>query len=152
MQNDGLTTTWRGGSGGGGNNANVAGAQEIVVSTSGGLGEAEKGGVVINLIPREGGNSFSGTMFYSGANGAMQGSNYTKELQDRGLKSPQEIVNVYDYNPMGGGRIIRDKFWFYNTLRVWGAENTVPGMFWNKNAGDITKWTYEPDLSRPSTS
>ena len=58
---------------------------------------------------------------------------------------------MYDINPMGGGRIIRDKLWFYNTLRIWGADNTVPGMFWNKNAGDITKWTYEPDLSRPAS-
>src|SRR6185436_15180783 len=80
-----------------------------------------------------------------------QGSNYTQELKARGLSSPQEIVKVYDFNPMGGGRIIRDKLWFYNTLRVWGADNTVPGMFWNKNAGDPTKWTYEPDLSRPTS-
>jgi hypothetical protein len=152
MQNDGLSTTWQGGSGGGGNNANVAGAQEIVVSTSGGLGEAEKGGVIINLIPREGGNTFTGTFFYSGANGAMQGSNYTQELRDRGLRSPQEIISVYDLNPMGGGRIIRDKLWFYNTLRVWGAHNTVPGMFWNRNAGDVTKWTYDPDFNRPASA
>ena len=52
--NDGLTTTWQGGSGGGGNNANVAGAQEVVVSTSGGLGEAEKGGVIDQPHPARG--------------------------------------------------------------------------------------------------
>ena len=40
---------------------NVAGAQEVVLSTSGGLGEAETGGVILNVIPREGGNTFSGT-------------------------------------------------------------------------------------------
>src|SRR4029077_9052695 len=143
---------WQGGAGGGGNNANVAGAQEVVISTSGGLGEAEKAGVTINLIPRDGGNTFSGTMFFSGANGSMQGNNYTQALQDQGLLSPQKIVKNYDINPMGGGRIIRDKLWFYNTLRIWGAENTVPGMFWNKNAGDVTKWTYDPDLSQPASA
>jgi len=29
-----------------------------------------------------------------------------------------------------------------------GTRNTVAGMFYNLNAGDITKWTYEPDTSR----
>jgi hypothetical protein len=37
---------------------------------------------------------------------------------------------------MGGGRIIRDKLWFYLTYREVVAENTVPGMFFNRNAGD----------------
>ena len=125
-----------------------AGAQEIVISTSGGLGEAETGGVIVNLIPREGGNTFSGTVFANGANGAMQGSNYTQELKDQGLKAPSEILKVYDFNPMGGGRIIRDKLWFYLTERIWGADNTVPGMYVNKNAGNPNAWTYDPDLSQ----
>ena len=40
---------------------NVAGSQEVVMSTSGGLGEAETAGVVLNVVPRDGGNTFSGT-------------------------------------------------------------------------------------------
>ncbi len=152
MLNDGLSTTWQGGGGGGGNNANVAGAQEVVISTSGGLGEAEKAGVTINLIPRDGGNNFSMTGFFSYANGSMQGDNYSTALQTAGLASPQKIINNYDINPMGGGRIIRDKLWFYNTLRVWGSEQTIPGMFWNKNAGDPTKWTYDPDFNQPASA
>ena len=43
---------------------------------------------MINVIPREGGNTFSGPFFFSGANGAMQGSNYTQELKDAGLRTP----------------------------------------------------------------
>jgi hypothetical protein len=146
--NDGLSTNHAGGGGGGGNNANTAGAQEIVISTSGGLGEAETGGVTVNLIPREGSNSFSGTFFVNGANGSMQGSNYTQALKDQGLKAPSQILKVYDFNPMGGGRIRRDKLWFYLTERIWGADNTVPGMYVNKNAGNPKAWTYDPDLSR----
>ena len=91
---------------------------------------------MLNVIPRDGGNQFTGTMFFSGANGSMQGSNYTDELRAAGLRSPQELKKVYDFNPMGGGRIIRDKLWFYLTYREVVAENTIPGMFFNKNAGD----------------
>jgi hypothetical protein len=146
---DGINTGWAGAN----SNAavsNVAGAQEVVLTTSGGLGEAETGGVVLNIIPRDGGNTFSGTLFMSGANGAMQGSNYTDALRDAGLRSPQELKKVFDFNPMGGGRIVRDKLWFYLTYREVTAENTVPGMFFNKNAGDPTKWLVDFDTTRPA--
>jgi hypothetical protein len=146
--NDGLTTNHAGGGGGGGNNANAVGAQEIVVTTSGGLGEAETGGVTVNLVPRDGGNNFSGTIFAAGTRGALQGDNYTQNLKDQGLKGASRILYVYDINPMFGGRIIRDKLWFFVTERDWGAENTVPGLFVNKNAGNPNAWTYDPDFSK----
>jgi hypothetical protein len=146
---DGINTGWAGAN----SNAavsNVAGAQEVVMSTSGGLGEAETGGVMLNIIPRDGGNRYSGTFAYSGANSSMQGSNYTDELRNRGLRSPQELIKVWEVNPMGGGPIKRDKLWFYATYREVYAENTIPGMFFNKNAGDPTKWLVEFDTSRPA--
>ena len=146
---DGINTGWAGAN----SNAavsNVAGAQETVLTTSGGLGEAETGGVMLNIIPRDGGNTFSGTVFLSGATGAMQGSNYTDALKAAGLRSPQELKKVYDFNPMGGGRIVRDKLWFYLSYREVVAENTVPGMFFNRNAGDPTKWLVDFDTSRPA--
>src|SRR2546425_4172694 len=128
--------------------SNVAGAQEIVVSTSGGLGEAETAGVVLNVIPRDGGNTFSGTFATSGSNSHMQSSNYSQALKDAGLKSPSQLLKVWEINPMGGGRIIRDHLWFYLTYRETSAENTIPGMWFNKNAGDPTKWTVDFDFNR----
>ena len=145
---DGINTGWAGAN----SNAavsNVAGAQEIVLTTSGGLGEAETAGAVLNIIPRDGGNQFSGTFVYSGANGSMQGSNYTDALKAAGLRSPQELIKVWEVNPMGGGPIKRDKLWFYATYREVYAENTIPGMFVNKNAGDPTKWLVDFDQSQP---
>ena len=145
---DGINTGWAGAN----SNAavsNVAGAQEVVMTTSGGLGEAETAGVLLNIIPRDGGNQFSGTFAYSGASGGMQGSNYTDALRNAGLRSPQELIKVWEVNPMGGGPIKRDKLWFYATYREVYAENTIPGMFVNRNAGDPTKWLVDFDQSRP---
>ena len=150
--NDGLATNFAGANAGTGNNANVAGAQEIVVSTSGGLGEAETSGVVVNLIPRDGGNNFTATFFANGATSSMQGSNYTQELKDAGLTVPEHLLKVYDVNPMGGGRIVRDKLWFYYTDRVWGAKSNVPGMFINKNSNNPLAWNYDPDLNQQATT
>ena len=57
---------------------------------------------------------------------------------------------MYDVNPMYGGRIVQDKLWFYSTYRQTGGKSTVPGLFWNKNAGDPTKWIVDFDRSKPA--
>ena len=60
-------------------------------------------------------------------------------LKDAGLRSPAQLLKVWEFNPMGGGRIVRDRLWFYVTYRESYAENTIPGMFFNKNGGDPTQ-------------
>jgi len=150
---DGLNVGWAGGGGGQwGNGINVAVAQEVVLSTSGGLGEAETAGVSLNVIPREGGNTFSGSFATSGANGSWQGSNYTQSLQDQGLRAPSELLNMYEINPMGGGRIIRDRLWFYTSYRQVYTNNSVPGMFTNRNAGNPNAWDVDFDRSQQAYS
>jgi hypothetical protein len=145
---DGNNMGWAGGSGGGGNMPQVASSQEVVMTTTGGLGDAETSGVIVNVIPREGSNTFSGQFNYSGSGDSLQGSNYTQALQDAGLRAPAELIKVYDVSQMGGGRIIRDKLWFYATYRQTGAESTVEGMWWNRNAGNLNAWTVDFDRSR----
>jgi hypothetical protein len=128
----------------------VGNAREIAMTTSGGLGETEGGGPALNVLPKEGGNSVHGTFFITGATGDMIGSNFTPELQARGLSTPGETRKVWDFNLGLGGPIKRDRLWFYLNLREEGSERTVPGMFANKNAGDPNKWTYEADTTRPA--
>jgi hypothetical protein len=150
---DGTNVGWAGGAGGGGNmTGSTVSAEEVVLTTSGGLGEAETAGVVLNVIPRDGGNTFSGSFVFSGANDAMQGSNYTQALKDAGLETPSELLWVYDVSSMGGGRIIRDKLWFYLTYRQTSAMDTIPGMWFNKNAGNPNAWVVEFDKDRPAFS
>jgi hypothetical protein len=144
---DGINMGWAGSSGGGGNMPQVAAAQEVVMTISGGLAEAETSGVIFNAVPREGSNRFTGQGNFSGSNSALQGSNYTQALQDAGLRAPFELINVYDVSAMYGGRIKRDKLWFYGVYRQVGGERTVPGMFYNKNAGNPNSWVVDFDRS-----
>ena len=130
--------------------ADVGNAREIAMTTSGGLGENEGGGPSLNILPKEGGNAIRGTFFATGATGGMIGSNYSQELQDRGLTTPGELRKAWDYNLGIGGPIAKDRVWFYANIRDEGSERTVPGMFANKNAGDPSKWTYEADTTRPA--
>jgi hypothetical protein len=49
----------------GGYVADFANAQEVSVQISGALGESETGGASINIVPRTGGNRFSGNYFFT---------------------------------------------------------------------------------------
>ena len=118
---------WAGSGGGGGNMPKVAaragsGADHLGRPRRSGDGRRDP-----QRHPARGGNTFSGQFNFSGANGAMQGSNYTQALKDAGLRAPSELINVYDVNPMGGGRIIRDKLWFYTVFRQVGGRAHGPG-------------------------
>ena len=145
---DGINMGWAGSSGGGGQMPQVAAAQEVVMTISGGLAESETSGVIFNAVPREGSNRFSGQFNYAGSSGTLQGSNYTQELQDAGLRAPFELIKLYDVSGMYGGRIKQDKLWFYTVYRQVGGERTVPGMFYNKNAGNPNSWLVDFDRSQ----
>jgi hypothetical protein len=124
--------------------------EEVVMTTGAGLGEAEVGGPVVNLVPRLGGNTFQHRFQGSGMTGAWQASNYTEELKAAGLSTPAKLNYQWDTSMMSGGPIRRDRLWFFFALRYNGSGNDLPGAFFNKNAGDRTKWLYDPDLNRPA--
>ena len=119
--------------------------QEIQVTVSGGLGESDTGGPVMNIIPKEGGNRFSGSAFGSIAGKWSQGENLDDELRAFGIVDPAAIITNYDYSGALGGPITRDRLWFFATARSYGNEADVPGLYGNANAGDPTKWTYLRD-------
>jgi hypothetical protein len=143
IQVNGLSAGWQG-MGVSGYVPEVSSAQEISMQVTGGLGEASTGGPQMNLIPREGGNSFRGTMFTNYAGNGWQGSNLSAEQQTLGLREINKLVKTWDVNPMFGGPIKRERLWFFLTARSFGTKNTVAGIFANRNAGDATKWSYDP--------
>ncbi len=127
-------------------------AQEVVVTTAGGLGEADTAGVTINMIPREGGNTFSGQLFITGTSGALQSDNFTSELEARGLRAANSVKKLWDVAAGFGGPIVKDKVWFFATGRYNGFRNNIAGLYINKNANNPNAWTYEPDLTQQAIS
>ena len=80
----------------------------------------------------------------------MVGSNFTDELKAAGLRAPNPLLKSFEMNPAIGGPIRKDRLWFYSSFKYQGTDKNVTNLFENRNAGDPTKWTYEPDLSRQS--
>jgi hypothetical protein len=125
----------------------TANAAEVQTTVSGGLGEAEVGGLSMNIIPKSGGNSYEGSFFVSTAGEWSQGSNIDAELESFGITDPNALIKNWDYSNAGGGPIQRDRLWFFGTFRDFGAHQNIPGMFWNRNTGDPNAWSYDPDPS-----
>ena len=130
----------------------TAGSQEIQVTVSGGLGEADRGGPQFNMIPRTGGNTFAGTFFLSTAGGWSQGSNLDDELRLFGIAEVPKLIKNWDTDIAVGGPIIRDRLWFFNDLRSYGQHADIPGLYANKNAGNAASFRYEPDTALKSRS
>jgi carboxypeptidase family protein len=130
--------------------ADIGNALEVSVNTSGGLGEAETAGVQMNIVPRQGGNKLSGLVAVSGFSKDMQSNNFTAELQARGASSFNPTYHVYDFNAAVGGPIVKDKLWYYMSMREQGSRRNTLNVFYNNSAGDATKWNYDPDYSRPA--
>jgi hypothetical protein len=117
---------------------------ELQVTLSGGLGEAEVSSANVNIIPRTGGNTFSGSVFFSTAGAWSQGSNLDDELRSFNITEPADLVNVWDISGAFGGPIKRDRLWFFGTIRNFGQHQEVPGLNANANAG-TESWIYSPN-------
>ena len=117
------TMTLQAGGNIGGQTPDVGSAAEVTIDTTSLSADLPTGGVRINFIPRDGGNRFANSAFFTFANEGLQGDNFSSELQAAGLATPTKIVNNFDFNEAFGGPIKRDKVWFWFSTRY----NSVKG-------------------------
>ena len=101
--------------------ADVGNAQEISFTSSGGLGESETAGLVMNLVPKTGGNRGSGAFFVSATGEPLESDNFTDEIKAAGLQAPTPINKVYDLNGSYGGPIKKDTIWYFVNARTRAA-------------------------------
>jgi hypothetical protein len=125
---------------------NQLGVQEVVMETGGAGAESMAGGLNVNMVPKDGGNSFRGSVAGEYANRNFQGSNLSDELRARGLTRTNEIRTLYDLGVGVGGPIRRDRVWFFTSWRGWGSEEELAGVYFNRLQDTLF---YEADQSRP---
>jgi hypothetical protein len=126
---------------------NPSTVEETAVETGGVSAESTAAGVLINMVPKEGGNTFrvSATGFFT--NDSFQSDNLTDELRARGLTTTNKVLGLYDSNVTVGGPIKTDQLWFFAATRFGGTKIQVPGVYFTKNPGSPI---YTPDLDRPA--
>src|SRR5438105_762495 len=89
--------------------------EEVQFKTSGNNADIGFPGVAQVAVLKSGSNTFHGSARASYENPTWQGNNVTPELASQGISNPNPIAvpGFYDYNFDLGGRIVRDKLWFY---------------------------------------
>ena len=133
---------------------NQLSVEEVVLETGAVSAEQLSGGVNVNMIPKDGGNEFSGLFLGEYANGDMQGNNLSDDLIARGLPEQGSLQKVHDIGFALGGPIVRDSLWFYTAHRDWGGLESAPGIYHNKLQSDLLPGReflglrYEADLDR----
>ncbi|MGQ0733789.1 MAG: carboxypeptidase regulatory-like domain-containing protein [Acidobacteriota bacterium] len=104
--------------------------------TTAGIGaETQRGGMRMNMIPKDGGNRFSGSFFAGGSlSPAWQADNWTERLGYLGVQSKDrgdlrdgipQIDRLYDLNVEVGGPIFKDRLWFHTSSRRLVVNNQV---------------------------
>ena len=131
---------------GGGNNSSVyfddGAFQELAFQTVGGTAESQVSGVVVNMIPKDGGNTFSGAGVATYSNKSLYSSNYSDDLKARGLLSPSEMQELWDYDASVGGPLKDKKLWFFGSFRNWGSDKTIADTFRQPGVTESGKYSY----------
>lgn len=125
-----------------------AGNAEVSYQTSGLGAETSTGGVRINMIPKEGGNRFSGSAFIGGTDGGWQSKNVTPELEARGLRGGGYITQIYDINVSLGGPIKKDKLWFFGTWRKFSTDHVIANTFFRDGRPGLEEQGIQNQLAR----
>ncbi|MEQ1758066.1 MAG: carboxypeptidase-like regulatory domain-containing protein [Vicinamibacterales bacterium] len=144
------TMTLQAGGSIGGQTPDVGSAAEVTVDTTNLSADLPTGGLRINFIPRDGGNRFTSSTFFTISDGALQSDNFSDELKAAGLGTPNSVIRNWDVNQSIGGPFKRDKVWFWFSTRYNSVENEAP-VFNNLNAYKPNEWLYVPDTAQPGT-
>ena len=141
---------------------NDASFEELSYITGADSAEMGQGGIRVNMVPRDGGNTFRGQAFGNFTDASWASDNCgspgigqpctrsnlsgsrTFNPNNR-LTNVSEIQRIWDVNPSIGGPIFRDKLWFHYTFRHQGVEKTVPDSYFDRNP---SQFIYEADTDR----
>jgi hypothetical protein len=107
---------------------NDAASAELTFETGAQTAEMQVGGVLMNAIPKEGGNTFAGTWFTYGAGGGLQSDNRTPEIREI-IQVANRLGYTFETNPAFGGPIKQNKLWFFTATRHTRTKNYVADVY-----------------------
>jgi len=102
---------------------------EVRVQSIGADAERPTRGVSVTAVVKSGGNEFHGGGLWAGSNGNFQNNNIDRELEAAGITSGDALDSQYDVSGELGGRIVRNKVWFYSAVRKRRAAYDVLNNF-----------------------
>ena len=125
--------------------------QEVVVETSGVGADRDTGGMQLNMIAKDGGNTFAGIATFAYVGPSLEMSNINDELLARNL-DPDRVGSIKKFRDSAvalGGPIRRNRLWFFAAFREGVTQQFAENVYYNK-LRQPASLLYEPDLSRPA--
>ena len=124
---------------------------EYVYDYSSNAAEVETGGVRMNMIPKEGSNTFTGGLYANYGHSSWLANNVDQELVDRGITGGRDGAfkadQTWQMAPSLGGPLVRDNLWFFGSYTYRRASFFPSGLF---NNTDTSSLTYVPNLDDPT--
>jgi hypothetical protein len=106
-----------------------AAVEEAQIQAVGNDAETALPGGAWNAIVKSGGDEFHGRYSFSGQNSKLQSSNVDDELRNQGVDPAGSGMRWYrDLSADLGGRIIRNRLWFYTALHDQRSEENLIGF------------------------
>ena len=99
------------------------------LQTVGSSAEMPRRGPFIDSVAKSGGNEFHGELVAYGSSDALEGGNVNDELTAAGVRSVPKLHGMWDYSGAVGGRIIRNKLWFFVSGRSEGYNREILNAF-----------------------
>jgi hypothetical protein len=87
--------------------------EEMQIKSSGNDAEVSVPGISMVAIMKSGGNNFHGAYQASMQTPKLQADNLNDALRAQGLTATSPLKNFYDLSADLGGRVVRDRLWFY---------------------------------------
>lgn len=111
--------------------------EEMQIVAIGGSAEQALPGVAVNMVVKSGGNNFHGRYELQGEHERLQGNNLTPALIAQGVTVGDGMIKNLELSGDLGGRIVRDKLWFYTAGRYQSATTSVLGFSKERGADGI---------------
>jgi hypothetical protein len=102
-------------------------AEQVDVKTFGNTADVAQPGAVTDVIVKSGSNTFHGRYHEQYMNKSMQATNLDDALQAQGLRTGDGIRFYQDFAGDLGGRVVKDKLWFYGAFRDVRNERSLSG-------------------------
>ena len=122
--------------------------EEVSVKTYGNTAEVGSPSVATVMIVKSGGNQFHGRVREAYQHKSFSSDNVDDRLRAQGISAGREIQYFSDFSANLGGRIIRDKLWFFGAYHNIVSGTYLPGFALDK--GPDRKWGTTDDT--PATN
>jgi Carboxypeptidase regulatory-like domain/TonB dependent receptor len=126
---EGILFASSGGSGVQGAHVDFNSIESTRLQTVGSSAEMPRRGPFIDSVTKSGGNDFHGELVAYGSSDSLEGANVNEELRAAGVRGVPRLHGMWDYSGAVGGRIVRNKLWFFLSGRAEGYDREILNAF-----------------------